>query len=392
MRAPLLTEAASTREPAPPTRERSSENSGDKETFSSVLANARRDDEQRPAEPRSEEPEDPTIEGVAESMLLRPPPQDVTSPTPSTAVAIPGDVVVERGETRVPAEPSVNPQEATSAEASEVSPTGTLVATQTVPEAPSTSEAPAAAAPAGPELAPGDARAHSDAMGAASAPTSVSSVHDDTAPLGETPPASVELAGEVPSEASHDAPAQAQSPLPPTETAEAPAAPVQPSPETAPTVVEAPPPSTPPAAPERPDEPALASTRQPHPDAVAAADRVREALDRLRPVPQGGAEVQIELESLGRVHLRVESIDGGLRLALATETPIAAAELEAMREDLLELLEDAETSASFEDRRGHASPRSSEPEEGPRRAVGPARHPSAARPSRTGTSLVDEMA
>jgi hypothetical protein len=70
------------------------------------------------------------------------------------------------------------------------------------------------------------------------------------------------------------------------------------------------------------------------PEVVERVEKIRAALERLRPIPDGGVAVDVEVEGLGRVELRVEPVDGGLRVSLGTDEPSALARLEGHRAEI----------------------------------------------------------
>lgn len=393
----LATPPRRDREPRPDPKEEV----GREGAFARVLEDVRRD-----RQPRDEEA--PSSDGVAESPWVAAPLDDPAPLAEKPTTFEPGAASVS--------DPSDSPDPSSLSAPSVTAQHPANAAEQAIVAAPPSTATPGASAevppaPASTELiaahTPDPAHAASDVPGGATSdPAAMSGVeHPDSAPetLG-APQAAPDSSEPTPTPSIGADPTSATEHA---ETAEATAAPnpASSSPESEASAAPIPSPATSPdAATPAVQAPALPTVtepaqtpiesapppRAPHPDAVAAADRVREALDRLRPVPSGGAEVQLELESLGRVHLRVEAVDGGLRLSLATETPAAAAQLESVREDLLRLLEDGQTSASFDDRR--RDPSSSAPPQRPEHDAGTKPARPRARPSRNQTALVDEMA
>jgi hypothetical protein len=65
---------------------------------------------------------------------------------------------------------------------------------------------------------------------------------------------------------------------------------------------------------------------------------VRETVEGLRPIPEGGAEISVDIEGFGRIRIRVEAVDGVVHVALDSDEPTALARLEAHRQGLADAL------------------------------------------------------
>ncbi len=85
-----------------------------------------------------------------------------------------------------------------------------------------------------------------------------------------------------------------------------------------------------------PDAPLMAPQ-----DAASPADDIARALDKLRPIPAGGATVAVELPELGTIRITVQPLEHGTRVTVQTQDPAATAALEHDRAGLVTAVSEA---------------------------------------------------